>query len=146
VTRFTCRWLGLALIAALPLEAARADTASASLQVSAQVLPHVRLQADDSPVAITAGDIERGYHDISRHYRLQTNAPDRVVLQLNPRIGLTDFIDIEGFQAAVRMTDASVQISQPWGRAFTLSYRLWLNAGALPGDYALPVQVSALVR
>ena len=120
--------------------------ASANLQVSAQVLPHARLQADASPVSITAADVQRGYLDVSRHYWLQTNAPDRVVLQLNPRVGLTDSIDIDGFQAPLRMRDSSLEITQPFAREITVNYRLWLSAGVVPGEYALPVQVAALVR
>jgi hypothetical protein len=120
--------------------------ASTNLQVSVQVLPHARLQADTSPVSITAADVQRGYLDVSRQYRLTTNAPDRIVLQLNPRVGLTDSIEVEGFQALVRMRDTSLEITQPLARQFTLNYRLWLSAGAMPGEYALPVQVAALLR
>jgi len=120
--------------------------ASANLQVSVRVLPHARLQADASPVSITAADVQRGYLDVSRRYQLHSNAPDRVVLQLNPRVGLTDSIDIDGFQAPLRMRDASLEITQPFAREFTVNYRLWLSASAVPGEYALPVQVAALIR
>ena len=139
-------WLLLAFVAALHLGTARAETASANLQVSVQVLPHARLQADVSPVSVTAVDVRRGYLDVSRHYQLQTNAPDRVVLQLNPRVGLTDSIEIDGFQAPLRMTDSSLEITQPFAREFTVNYRLWFGTGAIPGEYALPVQVAALIR
>lgn len=139
-------WLLLALVAALHFGTARAEIASANLQVSVQVLPHARLQADTSPVSITAADVRRGYLDVSRHYQLKTNAPDRVVLQLNPRVGLTDSIDIEGFHAPLHMGDSSIEITQPLAREFTLNYRLWLSAGAMPGEYALPVQLAALLR
>lgn len=139
-------WLLLALVAALHLGTARAETASANLQVSAQVLPHARLQSDPAPVSITAADVRRGYLDVSRHYQLKTNAPDRVVLQLNPRVGLTDSIDIDGFQAPLHMRDSSLEITQPFAREFTVNYRLWLGTDAIPGEYALPVQVAALIR
>jgi hypothetical protein len=139
-------WLLLAFVAALHLGTARAEMTSANLQVSVQVLPHAQLNADASPVLITAADVQRGYRDVSRHYQLQTNAPDRVVLQLNPRVGLTDSIDIDGFQAPLRMTDSSLEITQAFAHEFTVNYRLWLSAGALPGEYALPVQVAAIVR
>ncbi|MGB7904306.1 MAG: hypothetical protein WCF43_06420 [Steroidobacteraceae bacterium] len=139
-------WLSLGLLAALHLGTVRAEVASANLQVSVQVLPHVSLRADASPVSITPADVQRGYLDVSRHYQLQSNAPDRVVLQLNPRVGLTDAIDIDGFQAPLRMRDASLEIAQPFAREFTVNYRLWLSAGAMPGEYALPVQVAALIR
>jgi hypothetical protein len=139
-------WLLLAFVAALHLGTARAEMAPANLRVSVQVLPHARLQSDASLVSISAADVQRGYLDVSRHYQLQTNAPDRVVLQLNPRVGLTDSIDIDGFQAPLQMRDSSLEITQPFAREFTVNYRLWLSAGALPGEYALPVQVAAIVR
>ncbi len=68
------------------------------------------------------------------------------MLQLNPRVGLTDSIEVDGFRALVRMQDTSVEITQPLAREFTLKYRLWLSAGAMPGEYALPVQVAAVLR
>jgi hypothetical protein len=139
-------WLLLALVAALHLGTARAEMASANLQVSVRVLPHAKLQADVSPVSVTAADVQRGYLDVSRKYQLQTNAPDRVVLQLNPRVGLTDSIDIEGLRALLHMQDSSLEITQPLAREFTLNYRLWLSAGANPGLYALPVQLAAIFR
>jgi hypothetical protein len=139
-------WLLLAFVAALHLGTARAETASANLQVSVQVLPHAQLQADSSPVSISAADVQRGYLDVSRHYQLRTNAPDRVVLQLNPRVGLTDSIDIQGLQAPVRMGELGLEVAQPFEREFTLSYRLWLSAAATPGEYQLPVQLAAVIR
>jgi hypothetical protein len=139
-------WLLLAFVAALHPGTGWTEMASANLQVSARVLPHARLQADASPVSVTAADVRRGYLDVSRHYQLKTNAPDRVVLQLDPRVGLTDSIEIDGFQAPLRMTDASLEITQPFAREFTVNYRLWLSAGAMPGEYALPVQVAARIR
>jgi hypothetical protein len=120
--------------------------ASANLQVSVRVLPHAKLQADVSPVSVTAADVQRGYLDVSRKYQLQTNAPDRVVLQLNPRVGLTDSIDVEGLLMPLRMTDGSLEIAQPLAPEFTVNYRLWLSADAMPGEYPLPVQVAALLR
>jgi hypothetical protein len=139
-------WLLLALVAVFHFGTARAEMASVNLHVSVQVLPHARLQADVSPVSVTAVDVRRGYLDVSRHYQLQTNAPDRVVLQLNPRVGLTDSIDVLGFQAPLRIGDAGLEVAQAFAQAFTLSYRLWLSAAAIPGEYALPVQVAAVVR
>lgn len=139
-------WLALALVVALPLEAARADSATARLQVSAQVLPHARLESSALPLQITVADVQRGYVDVSRQYRLRTNAPDRVALQLNPRLGLTTAIDINGLQAPLRMRDEGIEVTQPLAREFTLRYRLWLEAAAQPGAYEMPLQVAAIVR
>jgi hypothetical protein len=139
-------WLLLALVAVACAGTARAETTSATLQVSAVVLPHVRLQQDGSPVVITAADIQRGYRDVARRYTMVTNEPGRVLLQLNPRLGLTDGVDIAGLRAPLHMADATLEVSQPFAREFTLTYRLWLNAAAQPGSYALPVQVAAVLR
>lgn len=139
-------WLLLAFFAAGLTTTARAETTSATLQVSAFVPPHARLQADDSPVSITAADVQRGYRDVSRRYRLVTNEPDRVMLQLNPRVGLTAGVDVSGLQAPLHMDEATIEVSQPFAREFTLSYRLWLDATAQPGQYAMPVQVAAVLR
>lgn len=114
--------------------------------MSAQVLPHAQLQTVAVPVTVTAADVQRGYLDVSRNYRLRTNAGDRVVLQLNPRVGLTDAIDVLGLQAPVRMGEASLETLPPLAREFTLQYRLWLKTGATPGNYALPLQVAANIR
>jgi hypothetical protein len=139
-------WLLLAFVAALHLGTARAEITSANLQVSVRVLPRAQLQADASPVTVTAADVQRGYLDVSRHYQLRTNTPDRVVLQLNPRVGLTNSIDIQGFQSPLHMGDLGLEVAQPFQREFTLSYRLWLSAAATPGEYELPVQLAAIIR
>jgi hypothetical protein len=140
------RWLLLAFVAAGLTTTVRAETTSATLQVSAVVLPHVRLQQDTASVAISAADIQRGYRDVVRSYTLETNEPERVLLQLNPRLGLTAGVDVAGLHAPVHMADATVEVSQPLARQFTLTYRLWFNAAAMPGDYPLPVQVAAVLR
>jgi hypothetical protein len=116
------------------------------LQVSAQVLPHARLESSALPLQITVADVQRGYVDVSRQYRLRTNAPERVALQLNPRLGLTTAIDINGLQAPLRMQEHGLEVTQPLAREFTLQYRLWLDAAARPGAYELPLQVAAIVR
>lgn len=139
-------WLLPALIAVACTGTARAESTSATLQVSAVVLPHVRLQQDTAPVVITAADIQRGYHDVARSFTLETNEPERVLLQLNPRLGLTEAVDIDGLSAPLRLADSTVEVSQSLARRFTLKYRLWLNAAAVPGNYALPVQVAAVLR
>jgi hypothetical protein len=139
-------WLLLALVAVACTGTARAESTSATLQVSAVVLPHVSLQQDASPVAITAADIERGYRDVSRRYTLVANEPQRVLLQLNPRLGLTAGVDIAGLRAPLHMTESTLEVSHPVAGEFTLTYRLWLSAAAQPGRYALPVQVAAVLH
>ncbi|HEX9206611.1 MAG TPA: hypothetical protein VF851_00110 [Steroidobacteraceae bacterium] len=131
-----------------PLGSARADVASAPLQVSAQVLPHASLQAAASAVSflVTAADVERGYVDVRRHYLLQTNAPDRVAVQIHPRVGLAVAVDVAGFASPLRLLDTSLEVTVPAGRDLDLSFRLWLNDGVAPGEYPLPLQLAAVVR
>jgi hypothetical protein len=139
-------WLLLALVAVPLAGTARADSVTATLQVSAVVLPHARLQADPAPVAITATDVQRGYRDVSRRYSLKTNAPDRIVLQLNPRLGLTDAVEVGGLRAPLHMEESGLEVIQPLATEFTLTYRLWLKPNVPPGEYELPVQVVASLR
>lgn len=139
-------WLLLALVAVACTGTARAESTSAALQASAVVLPHVSLQQDSAPVDITTADIQRGYRDVARHYTVVTNELERVLLQLNPRLGITDRVDITGLRTTLQMTDTSLEVGQSFAREFTLTYRLWLNAAAQPGSYALPVQVAAVLR
>lgn len=141
----------LALLVGLvvfPGGSAQADVASANMHVSAQVLPHARFDdlAAPVPVVVTAADVERGFVDVSRQYRVRTNAPERVLIQVHPRVGLTQAIDIDGFAAPLRLEDTSLEVSQLPARDFTLSFRLWLGPGAAPGEYPLPVHLAAAVR
>lgn len=131
-----------------PLGSTRADVVSTRLQVSAQVLPHVRLQAADSvnSFLVTSADVARGYVDVQRHYLLQSNAPDRVAVQIHPRVGLTAAIDIAGFSNPVRLVDTSLEVTAPEKRELDLAFRLWLNDGVAPGEYPLPLQLAAIVR
>jgi hypothetical protein len=130
------------------VRSAGADVASAPLLVSAQVLPHVRVVAVDADAGfrVTSTDIERGYVDVQRHFQLQTNAPDRVAVQIHPRVGLADSIDVAGFGGTLRLVDSSLEVIAPQEREFDLSFRLWLASGVTPGEYPLPLQVAAIVR
>jgi len=131
-----------------PLGSARADVASAPLQVSAQVLPHVRLLAADADAdfLVTPADVERGYVDVQRHYQLRTNAPERVAVQIHPRVGLAEAIDIAGFDGPLRLLDSSLEVTAPERRELDLSFRLWLNPAVTPGTYPLPLQLAASVH
>ena len=129
-----------------PLGSARADVASAPLHVSAQVLPHVHLVAADADFLVTPADVERGYVDVQRHYQLQTNAPAQVAVQIHPRVGLAEAIDIAGFDGPLRLLDSSLEVTAPERHELNLSFRLWLNSSVVPGAYPLPLQLAAVVR
>ncbi len=81
-----------------------------------------------------------------RLYQLQTNAPDRVAVQIHPRVGLAEAVDVAGFGGPLRLVDTSLEVIAPQGRELDLSFRLWLTTGVTPGEYPLPLQLAAIVR
>jgi hypothetical protein len=135
------------LCLALAAQSGWAGEVRTSLQVSATVVAHARIEtvAAGLPVTVVAADVVRGYVDVSRHYRMRTNAPERALIQLQPKTGLTQAIDVAGLGAPIRLVDSSVGIGRSLPREFDLSFRLWLEPGVVPGEYALPVQVSAAI-
>lgn len=142
-----CTTLAALALLLVPLGDACGDEASARMQVSAVVLPHARLVGlDGSTVAVTAGDLERGYVDVVRRYEVRSNAPDRLLLQFHPRVGLTQAVDIHAFGGEVRLHDTTVEFAQPVRGIFAVTYRLWLGAEVMPGHHPLPVEVVAAVR
>lgn len=131
----------------LAAQCGQAGEVRTSLQVSATVVAHARIESVDAtlPVTVVAADVVRGYVDVARHYRMRTNAPERALIQLQPKAGLTQAIDVVGLGAPIRLVDSSVGIGQSLPRDFYLSFRLWLEPAVVAGQYALPVQVSAAI-
>lgn len=133
---------------ALPMAAGRADSVTAGLQVSARVLPHVRLEPlapAVTSVRVTALDLQNGYVDVAHRYALRTNAPDRVRLQFRPRAQYARAVTIEGFGADVQMQDEPVELSPVADGDVAFEVRLWLVPGLEPGEYPAPIQVVAVV-
>jgi hypothetical protein len=132
-------WLiGLAMFWTLPQ--AHGDEARARLTVSASVAAYARLEQAETAVEVTAADIERGYLEIERDYRLSTNAQERVVLQANPRVGFAKAVDIGGLRAALRVLDQTVEAYQPPVGDFRLRFKVWLDPRLQAGVYPSPVQ------
>lgn len=141
-------WLLACLVAAFPAGSRGQEMSSARIEVSAQVLPRVRVQSaqPSAPITITVEDVARGYVDVQRHYSLRSNAPGQVVLLVHPRVGLAEAIDIDGLGPTLRLRDLSLEVAPRSGRELDLSFRLWLAAGIHPGTYPLPVHVDGVVR
>ena len=106
------------------------DVASDTLQVSARAL-HARLDSQDTATTlrITAADLERGYVEVTRHYSLRTNAPDRVALQLHTRLDYARSIEVGGFGAVLRLLDDPIELAPPARDEFDLTFRVWPVAG-----------------
>lgn len=137
-------WLvGLGLFWMLPH--AHGEEARAQLNVGAIVTAYARLEQVETAVKVTAADIQRGYVEIERDFRLSTNAHDRVVLQANPRIGFASAVDISGLRAALRVLDQGVETLQPPVGEFRLRFKVWLDPRLPAGVYPSPVQLAVTV-
>jgi len=142
-------WLLLALVAALHFGTARAEMASANLLVSAYVAPMASIEAAGAPdaVVLTAADLALGYKDVSAKYRVNSNDVHGYMLQFSARDGLTRAIEVRGLGAPVEFGAFGAEVAQ-FGRPLhavelELQYRLYLTADARPGEYVIPVAVSA---
>lgn len=138
----------LSALSVFPLGGAWADVGSQALPVSATVLPHARLieTSPDTTLTVAPADVERGYVDVQQRYELRTNAPDRVAVQIHPRVGLAEAVDIAGFDGAVRLVATSLEVSAPARQNLDVSLRVWLVPGVTPGEYPLPVHLAAVLR
>ena len=139
--------LACLIATALPLGGAGAESVTAPLQVSARVLPHIRLDPlapVSARLTVTASDVRRGYVDVAHRYALRTNAPDRVRLQVRP-LARYARVSIEGLGSSVPLADEPVELSPLPGRDVAFEVRLWLDPDLEPGDYPAPVQVLAVV-
>ena len=142
-------WLLLALVAALHFGTAGAEIASANLLVSAYVAPKASIEAAGAPdaVVLTAADLALGYKDVSATYLVSSNDAHGYMLQFAARDGLTRAIEVRGLGAPVEFDAFGAEVAQ-FGRPMhpvelELQYRLYLTADARPGEYAIPVAVSA---
>jgi hypothetical protein len=139
--------LACLIATALPLAGAGAESVTAPLQVSARVLPHVRLDPlapVSTRLTVTASDVRRGYVDVAHRYALRTNARDRVRLQFRPLASYAR-VTIEGLGSSVPLADEPVEVYPLPGREVAFQVRLWLGPDLGPGDYPAPVQVLAVV-
>lgn len=124
------------------------EIVSSTLAVSAQVLPHVRLESGDvlSPsITVTASDVTRGYVDVVRSYRLRTNARDQVVLHIEPQSSFAPSIDVGGFATPLHLAGAGLDVTPPALNEFELTFRVWLAPRQATGEYPLPWRITAAV-
>ena len=136
------------LIALLTATAAQADTRQAQFEVRVTVAPRITLAAVEEParIDVTPADIARGYVDVSARYRVESNSRRGWLLQLAPRTGLADRVEVQGFANPVVVGDEGVELYRaPAGRGeeFALGYRVVLKPDARPGRYAPPLHLSA---
>jgi hypothetical protein len=116
--------------------------------VSAYVTARASIDSDAQPTQFTvsAGDVDRGYLDLAAIYRVSSNDPAGYVVRLAPRVGLARAIEVTGLASPVVVRDDVVDVSQPavlQPLDLRLSFRLLLDATAVPGTYSWPVQLQA---
>lgn len=137
-----------ALLALVAGTAVHAETRQAQFQVRVTVAPRITLAAVEAPAPldVTPADIARGYVDVSARYRVESNSRRGWLLQLTPRTGLADRVEVQGFASPVVVGDEGVELYRPpvgGGEELALDYRVVLKPGARPGRYAPPLHLSA---
>jgi len=127
---------------------ARADTRQAQFLVQVTVPARASLVAAEQPahLSVSEEDLVRGYKDVSARYVVESNARQGWLLQLSPRLGITQHIEVRGLSGTVLVRDEGVEVFRPRTREperLELHYRLVLAPDARPGTYDMPVHVAA---
>jgi hypothetical protein len=134
------------LVATAPLVAGAGES-RAQFSVTATVSPRASVEPLTQPaqLSISQVDVERGFVDVAAAYRVSSNDPSGYMVRLAPRVGLTRAVEVAGLSSPIVMTDQVVEVVQPAARRpqrLDLRFRLVLAENAVPGTYAMPVQVS----
>jgi len=141
----------LSLLAiAVFLPTAYANSVSATMNVSVQVIARTIVTVGQQPAAInvTANDIQRGYIDLPAAvaFQVRSNARNGYALQFEPVGGPFSQAQVKwGTSTAVVGSDGSwLSRSYQSGTATgLLDVRLVLTADAAPGSYAWPIRFDA---
>jgi hypothetical protein len=144
MSRATCAVLLCALAVGLPVRAQQ----QVQFAVTAVVPTRTVLTVIEEPaaLALSDGDLQRGYKDVVARYRVSSNTAQGWLLCLSRRLGIAERIEVRGLSVDVVLEDSGVEVYQPRSSTpidLELEYRLVLGPAARPGEYALPVHVSA---
>lgn len=121
---------------------------SAVLVARATVKSYFAVRSASQPVSITvsANDVARGYIDVATPVRLEVEGNDPAYAITFERSGAAfDGAEVQGLGQRVQLDSNAMLDWRGTGyRRNTLEFRfrLRLAAGAAPGDYAWPIQVS----
>jgi len=137
----------LALLSiSLYLPSSYAASASATMNVSVQVVARTMVTVGQQPAAVevTAADIRRGYIDLpgAVAFRVRSNARNGYVLQFEPVGGPFSRAQVQwGNRTAVVGAEGTwITRSQPETTTGLLDVRLVLATDAMPGNYAWPIR------
>lgn len=139
---------------AVNLPAAAADTSSATLAVSAQVVRHasVRMLSAAPTVSIADADIARGYVDIPQPSRLEirSNSPSGYLVAIESAANYARGAEVRGLGETVSFGPfggvVKVKASGTGMRLIPvdLHFRVLLSDAARPGTYPWPLQLSVM--
>jgi hypothetical protein len=136
----------LLTLVALSLPSAFAESTSATMNVSVQVIARTIVTVGQQPAAIsvTAEDIQRGYIDLpgAVAFQVRSNARNGYALQFEPVGGPFSQAQVKwGTRTAVVGADGTwITRSQPETTGGLLDVRLVLAADAAPGSYSWPIR------
>lgn len=130
--------------------ALNAGEARATLTVAVTVPPVSRLEVLSQPtsVQITAQDLQRGYVDLSEPIRLKiySNAREGFALEVLPMSPLIQAIAVHGLGSEADLGAEGGRIVERWehpqAASLSLTFRLVLAPGAMPGTYPWPLHLS----
>ena len=140
----------LLTLVALSVPSAYANSASATMNVSVQVIARTIVTVGQQPAAIevTAADVQQGYIDLPAAvaFQVRSNARNGYTLQFEPVAGPFSRAQVQwGNSTTVVGADGSwLTRSHQQGTANgILDVRLVLTADATPGSYAWPIRFDA---
>ena len=126
-----------------------AATNTASLTVSARVLPYLQFKvlSQTSEITITEVDIQRGYLDVSSasHLQVKTNSTAGYLLSFEGALWPFKGVQIQGLANPVQLTSGYAVVQQPSAKGtwtMDLSYRFILSGDTKPGSYSWPLSIS----
>jgi hypothetical protein len=139
-----------ALLCLCASAALNAGETRATLSVAVTVPPVSRLEivSQASTVQITAQDLQRGYVDLSQPMLLNvySNAREGYALEVLPLSPLIKAIAVHGLGSDADLGAQGGRIVERWERpeatTLSLTFRLALAPGAMPGIYPWPLHLA----
>lgn len=138
------------LIVLLSTSAIYAESASAPMMVSVQVIARaiVTIESQPGDVVITPADIARGYVDVSEPIvvRVRTNSRQGYSLHIAKSSEAFSAVELSVRETVVRIAEGGSALARPYvpgGDVIPVHARLLLAANATAGRQSLPVSFDA---
>ena len=145
--RITATLIGCAMMGTVPVFA---DSTTATMQVSVQVIARAIVSVDSQPVSvtITSDDIARGYVDVQAPImvRVRTNSRQGYMLQVENQSETFSSIELTSGNVEMHVGDHESWIQRPYvagGDLMPMRARLHLSQAAVSGTFAVPIAFTA---